>query len=462
MKTTLLFCLLAAVCAAQTLPVNVQKAPSTNEITANLVIPTARTLTINSAVTFGDGVRQTFNPDSTNAGINVGSLSGDPATPSNGDVWYNTSANTFNFRINGATAFLTGTPAPIDATYITQTPSSTLTAEQPLSALATGIVQVTTSTGVLSSVTTSSGLAGLISDETGSGALVFGTSPTIATPTISGAIAFPDGVLQTFNPNGTNAGLNVGSHSSDPSSLTNGDLWYNSTGNALKARINGSTVSLGAGGGGSVATDAIWTAKGQLAAATGTATAVAVNVGTNGYVLTADSGETAGIKWAALPSGGTLTLARFNATQNQPPASAYATFDTRNSIALLNFDAGTDENAVFLSLMPEAASFTTGITAILKWTAATATSGDCVWVVAFERMNTDIDSDSFATGVSGTTTTNGTSGIPNTTSINFSSSEIDGTTAGDMFRIKVTRDADAGGDTMTGDAQLIAVELRQR
>ena len=34
--------------------------------------------------------------------------------------------------------------------------------------------------------TTSSELAGVISDETGSGALVFGTSPTIATPTVSG------------------------------------------------------------------------------------------------------------------------------------------------------------------------------------------------------------------------------------------------------------------------------------
>lgn len=463
MKTPFLFCLLAAVCAAQTLPVNVQKAPSTNEITANLVIPTARTLTINSAVTFGDGVTQVFNPSTTSAGINVGSTASDPATPNNGDAWYNSGTNTFNFRINGATAFLTGTPAPIDATYITQTPSSTLTAEQALSSLSTGLMQVTTSTGVISSVTTSSGLAGLISDETGSGALVFGTSPTIATPSITGAAAWEDGVRQTFNPNGTTPGFNPGSIAGDPSTPSNGDLWYDSTGNLLRARINGSTVSLGAGGGGgSVATDAIWTAKGQLAAATGSGAAVAVNVGTNGYVLTADSGQSAGVAWAALPAGGTLTLARFNAAANQPPGAAYATFNTRNAIAVLEYDAATDENAVFLSTIPEAADFTTGITAILKWAAATATSGDCVWVVAFERMNTDMDSDSFATGVSGTTTTNGTSGIPNTTSINFTGSEIDGLTAGDMFRVKVTRDADAGGDTMTGDAQLVAVEIRQR
>jgi len=53
---------------------------------------------------------------------------------------------------------------------------------------------------------------------------------------------------KTFGPDATNAGINVGSYAGNPSSLTNGDLWYNSTGNVLNARINGATVSLGAGG----------------------------------------------------------------------------------------------------------------------------------------------------------------------------------------------------------------------
>lgn len=99
--------------------------------------------------------------------------------------------------------------------------------------------------------TSSSELAGVLSDETGSGLAVFGTSPTITTPIFSGAITFPSNVRQTFVPGATNSGLNVGAVASDPSSLSNGDIWYNSTGTVLKARINGSTVSLGAGGGGS-------------------------------------------------------------------------------------------------------------------------------------------------------------------------------------------------------------------
>lgn len=62
----------------------------------------------------------------------------------------------------------------------------------------------------------------------------------------TGAITFPDGVKQTFNPDGTNAGLNVGSQAGDPSSLANGDVWYNSSSNELKARINGASVALAA------------------------------------------------------------------------------------------------------------------------------------------------------------------------------------------------------------------------
>lgn len=80
-------------------------------------------------------------------------------------------------------------PAPVGATYITQTPDATLTNEQALSTLNTGLMKVTTTTGVVSSITDSAGLAGAISDETGSGALVFGTSPTLATPVINTSVS---------------------------------------------------------------------------------------------------------------------------------------------------------------------------------------------------------------------------------------------------------------------------------
>ncbi len=53
------------------------------------------------------------------------------------------------------------------------------------------------------------------------------------------------------------------------------------------------------GGGGSVASDTIWDAKGDLAVATGADTAVRLPIGTDGFVLTADSAQTDGLKWAA-------------------------------------------------------------------------------------------------------------------------------------------------------------------
>lgn len=75
-----------------------------------------------------------------------------------------------------------GGSAPDDATYITQTPNATLTNEQALSLLSSGIMRVATTTGVVTALTDSAGIAANISDETGSGFLVFGTLPAITFP----------------------------------------------------------------------------------------------------------------------------------------------------------------------------------------------------------------------------------------------------------------------------------------
>jgi hypothetical protein len=74
-------------------------------------------------------------------------------------------------------------------------------------------------------------------------------------------------------------------------------------------------------------------------------------------------------------------------------------------------------------------------------------------------MTTDIDTDSFDTAASVTTTTNATSGVPNYSTITLTT--IDSLAEGDGFRLKINRDANNGSDTMTGDAELIAVEVQQ-
>ena len=67
------------------------------------------------------------------------------------------------------------------------------------------------------------------------------------------------------------------------------------------------TLMSGGAGGGAVATDAIWDAKGDLAGGTGANTASKLTVGSNGQVLTADSTQTTGLIWATPSAGSAWT-----------------------------------------------------------------------------------------------------------------------------------------------------------
>jgi len=117
--------------------------------------PVITTPEISGAISFPDDVKQTFNPGSTNAGFNPGSLSGDPSALANGDCWYNSSSDEYKCRINGVSVALGagGAGAPTDATYITQTANGSLSAEQALGALATGCLGSTTTSGVVAART---------------------------------------------------------------------------------------------------------------------------------------------------------------------------------------------------------------------------------------------------------------------------------------------------------------------
>jgi len=176
--------------------------------------------------------------------------------------------------------------------------------------------------------------------------------------------------------------------------------------------------------------------------------------------LEAGSGlSISGTTLTATASGGSKTYAVFTATDNQPPSTSFATLDTRNSIAVLDFDAATDKSAVFVGVIPEGASLGSGLKVFIHWMASTATSGNCRWGVQFEKSGTDLDSDSFDTATEAHSAANGTSGIETVTEI--TATAIDSLAAGNRFRLKVFRNADdATNDTMTGDAELIAVEVR--
>lgn len=159
------------------------------------------------------------------------------------------------------------------------------------------------------------------------------------------------------------------------------------------------------------------------------------------------------------------TLIQFSPLNNEPPSSNYATLDTINLHPVLDFDASTDESAVFSSVMPQHYAGTTGVTVYLHWLTS-VTSNDVIWDVSFERVGDgqlDIDAgDSFTAVNSVTDTAPGTAGFVTIASVAFTDGpDMDSIAVGEGFRLKVTRDANNGSDTLAADTSLRWVEIRE-
>jgi hypothetical protein len=163
-----------------------------------------------------------------------------------------------------------------------------------------------------------------------------------------------------------------------------------------------------------------------------------------------------------MASGNTLCV--FTPAHNVGPATNYATLDTRNGHLVLDFDSATDEDAIFPGVLPSNYAGG-GLTVTVVWSATSATSSDVVWNAAIERLEdegTDTDADSFATAQAATATAPGTSGALQYTNITFTSgANMDSLAAGEAFRLKVTRDANNGNDSMLGDAELHRVVVKE-
>lgn len=162
-----------------------------------------------------------------------------------------------------------------------------------------------------------------------------------------------------------------------------------------------------------------------------------------------------------MASGNSLLV--FTPQSNQPPASNYATLDTRNNHLVLDFDDTTNESAVFSNVMPRHYGGG-GLTVYIHYAMTTAVSGDVDWDVAFERIGDqqqDIDSDGFAAVNSvDNTTVPGTSGNVDIVNITFTDgADMDSIAVGESFRLKLTRDAVS--DTASGDAEILAIEIKE-
>jgi hypothetical protein len=161
--------------------------------------------------------------------------------------------------------------------------------------------------------------------------------------------------------------------------------------------------------------------------------------------------------WASAGANQVLLLVP---AANTPPVTNPSTFGLRNNVPCLFFDDSTDEFAIFpLLCMPAYGGG--GLTVDVYWAATSATSGTGGWHAAIEGQDTDIDSDSFAANQSASTTTSGTSGIRVKTTIVFTDgSQMDSLAAGQIGRLRITRNTSVGSDVV-GDLELYSVTVRE-
>jgi hypothetical protein len=155
------------------------------------------------------------------------------------------------------------------------------------------------------------------------------------------------------------------------------------------------------------------------------------------------------------------TRAIFTPHSAEFPSSNFPQISQINQRPVLAFDASVDETCYWTGIAPQGLSG--ALTLVVSYVMASATSGAVYFQSQIEAITdgdaTDLDATtSFDTANSGNATVPGTAGHIDQISITLTNN--DSLTAADYYRISLNRDADNASDTATGDAYVLAVELR--
>jgi len=135
-------------------------------------------------------------------------FSSTPSSCQENEIGYNMTAHTLHICKNSGYVELTtgssGSFAPVNATYITQTANATLTNEQALASLATGILKNTTTTGILS-IGTAGDVNSILPTQTSNSGKFLTTNGTVSSwATISSGITNAAGNNVIPKSDGTN------------------------------------------------------------------------------------------------------------------------------------------------------------------------------------------------------------------------------------------------------------------
>ena len=154
----------------------------------------------------------------------------------------------------------------------------------------------------------------------------------------------------------------------------------------------------------------------------------------------------------------------------QPPAASYATPDIRaggstpaENVPVWDFDAASDEYLDFYCVLNGYDGG--GLTVSLKTMASSATSGNAIMAAAIRRVADDAEdvdgSHSYAFNTV-TIAAPSASGEASYDDVTFTDgADMDSLADGELFILRILRDADDVGDTMAGDLELVGLTIKE-
>lgn len=146
------------------------------------------------------------------------------------------------------------------------------------------------------------------------------------------------------------------------------------------------------------------------------------------------------------------------------PATNFPQLLLSNQRPVLGYDAATDETAYWTDIAPQGITGT--ITLVITYAMVSATSGTVGFQAQIEAITDGDTTDTDATTSFDTVNNSASTTVPATAGhidqISITMTNKDSIAAADYFRLSLNRDADGSAitDSATGDAYVLAVELR--